>query len=129
MSKTLNSKIQVRRDTSTNWATNDPVLLSGEIGFDTTVKKIKIGDGISQWSQLPFIALTTDIQSGGVDQVYIGTDTPEDSNIKLWIDTDQDGDINQIVTRVVSQIAVGYSVVNESLVLSTPFVVANGRSF
>ena len=82
MSKTLNSKIQVRRDTSVNWATNNPILLPGEIGFDTTIKKIKIGDGTSQWNQLPFIALTTDI----IDRsIAISQNVPSTSSIgDIW---------------------------------------------
>lgn len=59
MSKTVNSKILVRRDTSTNWSTNNPVLAAGEIGFDTTVGKHKIGDGSTAWNSLPYFLLET----------------------------------------------------------------------
>ena len=44
--------IKIRRDDSTNWATVDPVLSAGEIGFDTSVQKFKVGDGTSLWSEL-----------------------------------------------------------------------------
>ena len=61
MSKTINSKILIRRDTTANWSTNNPTLAAGEIGFDTTVGKHKIGDGITAWNNLPYFALESDL--------------------------------------------------------------------
>jgi hypothetical protein len=46
--------IQVRRDSEANWISTNPVLALGEIGFDTTVNNIKIGDGTSTWTQLTY---------------------------------------------------------------------------
>ncbi len=45
-------RILFRRDTSTNWETNNPVLSSGEPGFATDTNVLKIGDGSSPWSSL-----------------------------------------------------------------------------
>jgi hypothetical protein len=45
-------KMQLRRGTTAEWATADPVLDLGEMGFDTTLKQIKIGDGATAWSVL-----------------------------------------------------------------------------
>ncbi len=53
-------QIQLRRDTATNWTTNDPVLANGEIGIDTTVSKFKIGDGSTTWNSLSFVSGTSD---------------------------------------------------------------------
>lgn len=62
MSKTVNSKILIRRDTTANWSTNNPTLAAGEIGFDTTVGKHKIGDGSTAWNSLEYFALMSDLQ-------------------------------------------------------------------
>lgn len=48
------NKIQLRRDTSDNWTSTNPVLAQGEAGYDLTSKKLKIGDGISTWTQLAY---------------------------------------------------------------------------
>ncbi|MBQ7262460.1 MAG: hypothetical protein IJR14_01955 [Synergistaceae bacterium] len=48
-------KIQIRRDTSENWATKDPVLGQGELGADLTQMRLKVGDGERQWGSLPFV--------------------------------------------------------------------------
>lgn len=58
MSKTLITKIVLRNDTTENWlvAADTTVLLRGEIGLEyaDTGVKMKIGDGTSTWSQLPY---------------------------------------------------------------------------
>ncbi len=55
--KTLKSRIKMKRDTSANWTKNDPVLLDGEIiivDTDAGETRYKIGDGTKKYSQLPF---------------------------------------------------------------------------
>jgi hypothetical protein len=55
----MTAKIQVRRDTTTNWNAGTPPQLDvGEIGLDTTLKQIKIGDGSSDWPALPWLGGT-----------------------------------------------------------------------
>ena len=46
------NQIQFRRGTATQWSNTNPVLASGEPGFDTTNNLLKIGDGTSTWSSL-----------------------------------------------------------------------------
>lgn len=53
--------IQVRRDTATNWSTNNPVPKSGEWCFETDTGKVKIGNGSSAYNSLGYIALNTDV--------------------------------------------------------------------
>ena len=58
MSSSINkiTRVQLRRDTSLNWAAvaDEVVLHSGEFAVDTDARKFKIGDGQSVWSQLDF---------------------------------------------------------------------------
>ncbi len=49
-------RIQLRRDTSANWASVDPVLAEGEPGLDTDTGELKFGDGSTAWSSLPVFA-------------------------------------------------------------------------
>lgn len=53
-SKELNVKIKQRYDTASNWTTNNPVLLAGEFGIESDTKKIKIGDGTTDWISLNY---------------------------------------------------------------------------
>lgn len=50
------NRLQLRRDTSTRWTSVNPILMSGEIGLETDTNKIKIGDGVKNWSQLDYFA-------------------------------------------------------------------------
>ena len=55
--KIINARAKNKRDTSSNWTANDPVLLDGEIIIvDTADGEVreKIGDGIKTYTQLPF---------------------------------------------------------------------------
>lgn len=51
----MSTRIQVRRDTSANWAAANPILAEGEFGLDITTHTLKIGDGVTAWSSLPSI--------------------------------------------------------------------------
>lgn len=46
--------IQYRRDTSANWGAVNPVLASGEPGYETDTTFFKIGDGTTAWNALPY---------------------------------------------------------------------------
>lgn len=54
MSGTAGATIKLRRDTSANWATANPILAQGEPGLDTTVNAVKYGDGVTRWNSLAF---------------------------------------------------------------------------
>ena len=55
---TLNTRIVIRNDSTTNWLTNESaVLLKGEVGIEFLEDgkvKMKVGDGIKTWTQLPY---------------------------------------------------------------------------
>ena len=50
----LNQRVQLRRDTSVNWTSGNPVLKSGEIGYETDTGKLKIGDNATYWTSLDY---------------------------------------------------------------------------
>lgn len=51
----MSVRIQVRRDTNSNWSAANPVLASGEIGFITDLRKAKVGNGQNDWNSLEFL--------------------------------------------------------------------------
>lgn len=76
--KTLYTRIVLRNDSSTGWLSNDTqVLLKGEVGIEflnTGKVKIKIGDGVKQWKELPYfgsenLVITTDTLEPGADHM------------------------------------------------------------
>lgn len=50
----VNTRLQVRRGTSSSWTSANPTLYAGEIGFETDSGRIKIGDGTTIWNSLDY---------------------------------------------------------------------------
>ena len=48
-------RILLRRDSATNWSTQNPALRQGEVGVDLDAKKFKLGDGFTSWNSLPYM--------------------------------------------------------------------------
>lgn len=46
----------LKRGPEAQWIKHNPVLRKGEPGFVTDKNKLKIGDGVTAWNDLPFIA-------------------------------------------------------------------------
>ena len=60
-------RIQLRRDTSANWLSNNPILLQGEFGYESDTGNGKIGDGQTVWASLSYYGGTG--PTGSVDLV------------------------------------------------------------
>lgn len=58
-------RIQLRRDTAARWAEINPVLLEGEIGFETDTRLRKIGDGVNRWNELGYLKAEGIVQETG----------------------------------------------------------------
>lgn len=54
------SEMRQRRGTSAQWAAADRVLAAGEVGVDVTVGRVKVGDGSTAWSALPWLTVAED---------------------------------------------------------------------
>ena len=82
----VNTLLQVRRGTSSDWSTanggNGAVLGAGEIGLDTTIDRIKIGDGTTAWNSLEFLSVGfDDIHTNAGSGVSITTVTDANSQV------------------------------------------------
>ena len=53
----MSIQIQLRRGTSTEWASANPspILAAAEMGVETDTDKIKLGNGFDNWNTLPYI--------------------------------------------------------------------------
>lgn len=58
-------RIQLRRDISTKWTEINPILMEGEVGFETDTKLRKIGDGVTPWNNLDYLAAENIVQELG----------------------------------------------------------------
>ena len=51
------NNIQLRRGLAASWVTANPVLASGEYGFETDTRKRKIGNGLTTWNSLDYVEI------------------------------------------------------------------------
>ena len=70
------NRIQLRRDTTANWANVNPILSDGEMGYDINTNEIRIGNGANVWSELSGNTI-----SGGGGAASTGNVTFSDTNI------------------------------------------------
>ena len=50
----VQTRMQVRRDTAANWTSTNPTRGAGELGFETDTTLMKIGNGSTAWTSLPY---------------------------------------------------------------------------
>lgn len=54
---TLKVRNRIATKTSAEWETENPILLKGEMGYDSTSKRYKIGDGVNTWKNLEYTTI------------------------------------------------------------------------
>lgn len=59
-------KGMVLRKTSAAWTDLNPVLLEGELGYETNTKFLKVGNGIDLWTELEYMYQNADGQNSGL---------------------------------------------------------------
>lgn len=91
--KTLNTRITLKADTTANWSSSTLVLLKGEMAIEIPESgeyKMKIGDGVNTFGKLSYVAMTpTEIEalisSGAVQTVSLSTGT-NNGTIAITVD-------------------------------------------
>lgn len=92
---TYNITYQLRRGTAAVWEKNNPILNYGEPGFEKDTYRLKIGDGVTHWVDLPYI--------GGNDIEYSvspdGNSLILNKNNEMMLYGFEDAEINQIPVK------------------------------
>lgn len=68
---TLKVRNRIATKTTAEWETENPILLKGEMGYDSTSKRYKIGDGVNTWNKLQY-EIDTGVLSSGQQLVVNG---------------------------------------------------------
>lgn len=55
MAQVIKTTFQLKRGTAAKWTELNLILAIGEPGFEYDTKKLKIGDGVTPWNDLPYI--------------------------------------------------------------------------
>lgn len=133
-----NNTIQIRKGIESAWSTTNPVLASGEPGYDISNKILKIGDGSSAWNSLSnhhhvssditdfntaVSGLTSGLQPSLVDPV---TGNGTVGYLTKWISSSGIGD--SIVYQENSNIGIGSSAPTAKLTISNGNFAVDGDS-
>jgi hypothetical protein len=70
----MGSRIQLRRGKAAFWESENPILRDGEPGLETDTRRVKYGDGVTHWRELPYSS------AGSVD-----LELPDDSALAAHI--------------------------------------------
>jgi hypothetical protein len=66
------TKIQLRRDTAANFTSGNPTLAQGEPAYETDTGFMKIGDGTTAWTSLPYLSKFDSISVDTVNEKTSG---------------------------------------------------------
>jgi len=91
------NRIQLRRDTTSNWNNVNPVLADGEPGYDIVTNELRIGDGSTSWSGLSGNTISgggastgnitfSDYTIIGTGNIYLQPDVADLSTIPTYLD-------------------------------------------
>lgn len=74
----LITRITLRNDSTANWLANSSaVLLKGEVGFEfpeSGQAKMKVGDGLTAWADLPYFGESTGALVNAIDENVLAFD-------------------------------------------------------
>ena len=112
-------RFQLRRDTAALWAAINPILLIGELAYETDTNKLKIGDGTNAWNALPYFLDSVDSVNGKAGVVVLNTDDiaePGATAFNKWF-TPQ-----RVANTILGgeNIQLSYSTVTEKLTITSP---------
>jgi hypothetical protein len=88
-----------RRGTAAQWTASNPILATGEIGFEGDTGKFKIGNGSSNWTALAYFLTSAAIKSEIIDGAPAALDTLNELAAAL----DDDEDFATTVTELIGE--------------------------
>jgi len=80
-------RFQLRRDTSTNWASVNPTLNSGEPAVETDTQRQKLGNGVTPWNSLTYVpdgtVKSVNVSGGSTGLTFSGGPITETGSLTL----------------------------------------------
>lgn len=117
-------RVRLRRGTSAQWSSANPVLASGEAGFETDTNVLKIGDGVTAYNSLTAIGGS----GGGANLTWtastrtVASDSGTDAVITLADGTDAGLMSSSDFTKLAA--ISGTNTGDQSVILRVPFHTA-----
>ena len=132
-------RIQLRRGTSSDWTSINPVLAAGEAGFESDTLKIKIGNGTAHWNDLGYATVTPTELSDAVAAGIGSQLTAGDVNTALGYTAANAADLSSLGSQTSTDIsdaivtaenytdsAISEEVTNRNSAIATSLATAEG---
>lgn len=71
------TKILIRRDSFSNFTSVNPILGNAEMSYITDTGRMKIGDGVTDWNNLPYFLPALDDEFNRLDALLLNSDADE----------------------------------------------------
>lgn len=79
--KVLKTTFRLKRGKSATWTKLNPILASGEPGFELDTNRLKVGDGVTPWNSLSYLCESSeDFDGEGIPFEKIQTLFKEENN-------------------------------------------------
>lgn len=78
-----------RYGTSAAWTSADPVLLPGEVGWESDTSRCKVGNGFNKWTELSYVAGAVQTVNGMTGDVVLGKGSIGLGNVDNTADADK----------------------------------------
>lgn len=126
-------RYQQPSDTSYNWSKYNPVLLLGEIGYETDTGKFKIGNGHSTWEDIEYFSsgeaiagITVDVEKQSIVSDLLGATTNQYSNKSISLGVSANGSmqsiaIGELANGSMQSIAIGINTIAQYASVSLGF--------
>lgn len=119
--------IQIRRGTASSWTSNNPTLSAGEWGYETDTGRLKIGDGLTSWTTLPYSVIppnaTNLVTNSGIGATFGSNGLPVTISV-TGITSSQVTDFNSAVSGIVTSISISTEEIMD--IVGTGIVGASG---
>lgn len=122
--------IRIRRGIASEWTSVNPILALGELGLETDTHKLKGGDGVTEWSGLPYISAGGGGGGGGGGGNSWGSITGTLSS-QTDLQTALNGKANTVHTHVISDVTdlqTSLDAKQETLISGTNIKTVNGTT-
>lgn len=100
-SKTLKTRVQHPVYTAAALTSKNPVLLKGEVVYESDTRKHKVGDGVTAWNALPYAA------GGGTSEAISAASVQQDATHRFVTDAEKTAWSGKASTAVATQSANG----------------------
>lgn len=97
--KELKVRVKHAYLSATEWVSKNPILQAGEFGIENDTQKFKIGDGVTKWSNLPYVSgITVDAELSSTSTNPVQNKVVTEALANVEVDTATNSEIDNALS-------------------------------